>query len=216
MTVEVIAEVCLSAYYDGRVLTNDKKLEKKDFQQLVYAALGDIGRIEWYQEAQRGNQDFYWGRAIITGTFVVTKLNKKLIIDMTERHIMTLPRASGIIRMYPDSCDGDTWEDDLQKVAPGAESFYLSPKQLDDLGMKGYVLKGEMPEVYGVKEGDQINVDYIPNDLKLDVPEGLASVVIKDIITTLTPSQGRSVDTTEDGNPNINTYKARLDDPKGV
>jgi hypothetical protein len=216
MTIEVVAEVIQSMYYDGRVISNDQKLEKKDFQQLVFAAMCDVGRIEWYQEAQRGNQDFYWAQALTSDTFVVAKDSGRYMIDMSERGIMPLPRGAGIIRLYPDTDEDVTYTTDLLKVPPGAETFYMNPKILEDTGMKCYVQKGEKLEVCGFKEDDKITAEYIPKDIALDLPEGLANAIIKDVMTSITPDQSKSVDNTEDGDPNINTYKLRLDDPKTI
>lgn len=215
MTLAVLAELCQSLYYDGRVISNDQKLEIEDFEQMVYAALGDVGRIEWYQEAQRGNQDFYWGKCITTDTFIVEKQKRKLVIIL-DRGVMTIPRSSGVIRVYPTTEENDSWDDDLQKIAPGSETFYANPKSLDDTGMKVYVPKGNILETYGVEEGDELDVDYIPLDLELDIPEGLCWVIIKEITGVSGPSAAKSVDNTEDGDPNINSYKARLDDPKAI
>src|SRR4051812_11467577 len=180
MKLSYIAAQVESAYYNGRVQSDDKKLDFDDFMQLVISANGDIMRDIWYDENQRGNPNLYFYSALTTERFETSKRGRFSIVKFEEGGAVKLPHAMGILRVAPagqeeEHCEDDDEDngDDFTRGAPGMESTFGSQDMLTDLGERFYVPIGNTLRLFGASP-KYVEIDYIKNNEYLDIPEGVA------------------------------------------
>lgn len=223
MKITWIAALIESTYYNGRVQSDDKKLDYDDFLQFARVSNGDQMRALWYDEKQRGNVNLYFSDSIVTEVFPVKKKGRYRVIQFEEdAGVVKLPHAMGIMRVAPVVSDNEECDDDYDgsdiflRGEPGQENTFGAADLLDDLGERFYVPIGNTLRLFGDKDVDQVEVDYIKNDEDLEIPEAIGIAIIKDVLKIVMPGVNYSVDTTDNADPNVTTYKQRLADPQGL
>lgn len=229
MTLEYIAAIIESNYYQGRVQDNDTKMDRDDFLQMARAANGTIMRQMWYNENQQGNPNLYFADSIVTERFEITRKGRFRIARLDDGGAVKLPYASGIFRVSPAmTSEIPEGEDDFEDCGdygsdavytrgePGMEYTFGSASVLDDLGEAFYVPIGNTLRLFGFEEAKFIETDYIKNDEGLDVPEDVAWQILVAILPGVQKSALNLVDVTDDTNPNVTTFKKRIADPQGL
>jgi hypothetical protein len=224
MTLEYIAAIIESCYNNGRVMTNDRKMDRDDFMQLARAANGDIMRATWYEEMQGGNPLLYFSGSVTTERFEIKKKGRYRVFELGDGGAVKLPYAMGVLRVVPvmstdeqdDECEEYDMEDVYQRGELGMEASFGSHEMMDDLGEGFYVAIGNGGRVFGYPEAKAVETDYIKNDETLDVPEGPAWAIINMVLGPVLKVVGFPVDPTNDGNPNVSTIKNQLAAAPGV
>lgn len=225
MTLEYIAAIIESVYYNGRVLANDKKIDIDDFMQMSRAANGDIMRAMWYEESQAGNANLYFSGALVTERFKIKKKGRFRIFEFEDGGAVKLPYAMGIMRVAPamfesDDCEGCEEHYDLgdfySRGEPGMEYSFGSDDMLSDLGEALYIPIGNTCRLLGFAEAKFAEADYIKNDENLDVPESAAWRIINTVLGPVLKVDGFPVDVNDDNNPNVVSIKKQIADPQGL
>lgn len=227
MKLTWVAALVESFYYNGRVQSDDKKMDIDDFTQLVRVACGKIMRTTFYEERKFGsNPILFFSGSIKTDYFKIEKRGRFSLIDMGEMGMLKLPDASGIIRVAPlmglpdskEECQEETDELDFDFIRgePGQESTFGSADLLDDLGEAFYVPIGNTLRLFGSPQAKYAEVDYLPNDEDLDIPEGVAIDILNMVLGPVLKVAGFPVDITDNSDPNVTTVKQRLADPQGL
>lgn len=230
MTLQYVAAIIESTYYNGVVRDDDQKMAFEDFLQMARAANGSVMRQLWYEESQQGNPNLYFADSVTTERFKVKRNGRYRVVQLEEGGAVKLPYSMGIMRvapvMGPMSDDEEQEDDDCGEIfddndvfsmgEPGYEYTFGSSDMLDDLGEPFYVPIANTLRLFGFKEADYAEVDYIKNDEDLDIPESAAWQVINMVLGPVLKVVGFPVDVTEDGNPNVVTIKKQLADPQGL
>lgn len=212
-----VASVIEEIYNNGRVVPTDEKMVYKDFLQLCYLNFGDVANIQYYKELRAGNQNFYFAKSILTDCFEIEKEDDGRPPFILLNDYAELPYFAGILSVFPKvkSSYRDP-DDDYTKMAPGGEKQFAKPKVLDDLGIRFYVPKGDRLELIGGEEEGEVMVEYIALNEETLIPNQLGAVLISVVLKLVMPSKIQPADTHEDTDPNIATYKQRLDQPQGI
>ena len=225
MTLDFIAALIESTYYNGRVLANDKRMDRDDFLQYARAANGEIMRTTWYEERQAGDPNLYFAGSISTERYEIEKRGRFRTVVLPEGGAVKLPYAMGIMRVAPamtdttakEPCDEDyDYSDVYAKGVPGMEYSFGGYDSMDDLGEGFYVTIGNSIRLFGFEKAKFAEVDLIKNDEDIDIPEGVAFRIINSVLGSVLKVAGWPVDTTSNNDPNVVTLKQQLANPQSV
>jgi hypothetical protein len=225
MTLEYIAAIIESCYYNGRVQNDDHKMGRDDFLQMARAANGTVMRDLWYDERQKGGSPMlYFADSVTTERFQISKKGRYRVVQFEEGGAVKLPNGMGIFRVSPAmAADDDTeCEDEFDNAQeftrgqPGMESSFGTAEMLDDLDEAFFVPVANKLRLFGFDQAKFAEVDYIKNDENLDIPEGPAWTIIMQVLGPVLKVVGYPVDVTDDSNPNVVTIKKALADPQGL
>ncbi len=215
-TLGNIAAACEEIYNNGRVVPTDEKLTYDDFLQLCYIEFGDIAAIQYYKELRAGNASYYFS-SLIQVVLLDIKNDKGYYPYVELEDLALLPYMGGIVAVYPFVKDEPRDpDDDYTKMPVGSESLYSKPKLLDDLGYRFFVTKGKKIELYGGDGKGTLGVEYIPINEDVNVTQQIGKVIIGEVLKKVMPSKQEPTDTHEDTDPNLATYKQRLDQPQSI
>lgn len=216
-TLGNIAAAIEEIYNNGRVVTSDEKLQYEDFLQMSLLAFGDIASIQYYKELRAGNQAGYFSQSIQRIVCDIKKSENGIPPFIKLDAYSLLPYSGGIIAVYPVTEESvRDPENDYTKMPPGSESLYGKPKILDDLGLRFFVCKGENLELFGGDNCGKVYVEYLPIGEESTVTLEIGWIIIKEVLKVVMPEKVLPADTHEDNDPNIATYKQRLDQPQSI
>lgn len=233
MKISWLAAIIESTYYNGRVQSDDKKMDIDDFTQYVRIANGSVMRDTYYDELRKGGNPYsYFAGAIVTEYFDISRKGRFRVIEFDpDASVVRLPHGCGIIRVSPLMASPDDESEDCPEAAdavdesfdtdwikgePGMESTYGSSDLLDDLGEAFFVPIGNTCRLFGNDKAQVAEVDYIRNDEEMDIPEDACWKIANIVLGPVLKVAGWPVDTTDNSNPNVTTFKSRLDAPVGI
>lgn len=222
MTINYIAAVIESFYYNGKLKINDQKMDIDDFTQLAIAANGTVMRQIWYEEGRMNDPLLYFAGSRRTERFKIEKMGRYRTAIIGERSFMKLPGGAGILAVMPlmsekeNECEEFDNGDIFLPGKPGMESGFGSVELLDDIGEAFFVVSGNHLRLFGFEAARFVEVEVIPNHDKMDIPEDAAWRIINLVLGPVLKVVGFPVDPTNDGNPNVIPIKKALAPPQDL
>jgi hypothetical protein len=226
MKILWIAAAIESFYYNGRVLANDRKLNRDDF--VVYSLMGAGSAIRgaYYDELKAGNNPLeLLSGCVNTEYFEIERRGRYNLIQFDpDFPALRLPGGDGIISLAPSMKDWSAeekepdcgelddfgYEDAYKRGIPGMENTLGAPEMMDDLGEPFYVPIGTTCRLFGNEKAKYVEVDYIKADENLDLPESVAWQTLNEVLGPMLKIINQPVDMTDDNNPNVREIKSGI------
>jgi hypothetical protein len=217
MKIIVIAAVCESVYYNGRIKTGSRKLDIDDFEQLAIAAHGSIMRKLYYDLKKAGGEALYFSDSIDYKTFKVKTRGKDKYFEIEEQ-LVNMPYGMSIFGIFPVNEKGVRTDKDIRFLkAQYGQDWLYDGEDFDDVPF--YIKKGKRVWLYNcdfLKQDEEVEVEGLFNEDDIDIPNDVAFEVINTILGTTLKVAGFPIDPTNDNNPNSLEIRKKLADPASV
>lgn len=212
-----IAEVIQSIYYNGRPKL-DKKLDRRDFLQLVNMANGTIIRKLYYEERQAGQVQWFFSPETNTKDFELSDADQRgrrsFEIKGKKKGeefegVMRMPKGIGVL----DLRDADSGER-ISRIATGSAWMYMGRAYE---GKMFYEQKGIKIITYNVPSCiKKVEMDGMFNLTDMDIPYDIAFDICNSVLGLTLKVAGFPVDKTNDQDPNLLNVKNRLTNPETI
>lgn len=203
MEKEILADLCAEIYYNGKQ-SNDKKLGKQDFVQLIDASRGQL-ILRSYWAARNASMDIEESgflSAYMEEYQVDVTIGKKGKELLLPQGVVSLPHGYGIFELSTDSgnCKYEFMRIDAgagwQTCGDNDEIFYEP--------MANKIRLHNVPEC--VKSVNVMMVpevsEWVPTDIVFDVLNNIFGLVLK--------IKGYPVDMQDDSNPNVSIINKKI------
>lgn len=213
MTIQLLAAVLQELYYNGRPNIS-KRLDERDFVQLVKMAAGSMMRKLYYEEKREGRHYSFCGAQAEPRVFELTDKDANgrryiTIYDTDEVEgtsgVLRLPHDSGILLI---TAVGDYPGIEIARSEAGSDWLY-SGKEFE--GQAFWTLSGKRVRFRNLPDCvKKVEVDGVWDDAQMNIPTDIAFDMLIMILGPILKLIDVPVDKTNNDDPNVQMIRQKL------